>query len=120
MEEVNIPSAVETIGACAFSGQDLLTTVYLSSAVKTVEEYAFSGTTALREVYYSGNEASREKIVIEKGDDTFINATWKYLKAVTGVSLDKSSEIYTRMILLQTRQTHSQLQFFLQMHHILK
>ncbi len=92
--EVYIPSSATTIGAEAFHGQELMTTVSLPSALKSVGKNAFSGTTALREVYYAGNDASRKKISIESGNDQLINAEWKYLKGVTGVSLDRTSAVF--------------------------
>ncbi len=92
LKSADLSSSVLTeIEYDTFYGCNALTAVFLPASLKTVRYGAFENCTLLKEVFYSGTEKTKNEIKIEDRNDYLVNATWKYLKAVTGVTLDKSS-----------------------------
>ncbi len=73
-----MPEMVTSIGCWAFAYCEELTQVAISSTVTIVEERAFFECAVLTDVYYSGTEEDRADIVVEGGNDAFLNATWHY------------------------------------------
>ena len=69
-----IPNGIEVIDQGAFLGCEELTSVTIPVSVTQISVYAFSDCDSLASVYYAGTESQWDKINIEKGNDSLLNA----------------------------------------------
>ena len=78
LTSVTIGDNVTSIGDYAFMNCKKLPSITIPVSVTTVGYNAFYNCTGLTDVYYAGDEASREEIEIDTGNDPLLGATWHY------------------------------------------
>ena len=79
LTEVTIPDSVTTIGSCAFTRCNKLASITIPYQVTEIKESAFTECDNLRDVYYKGDAEDWNKIVIEQGNESLLNATIHFL-----------------------------------------
>ena len=70
-----IPEGVVAIASSAFEGNSNLTSVTIPRSVTKIEWGVFSGCNSLKDVYYAGNQTWWDRIKIQNGNDSLLNAT---------------------------------------------
>ena len=102
LTSVAISDNVTSIGKGTFDGCYSLTTITIPASVTTIECYAFDFCSSLATVIYLGTQEQKNVISISYGNDSLINAQWRYQTASATVptlnlvapSLNFEDEIY--------------------------
>ena len=99
LTSITLPASVTSIGRSAFSYCKNLTSITLPDSVTTIGQYAFSSCKSLTDVYYSGTEEQWNKIKINTGNGSLLNATihfeYEPEPAVGTVTQPKDAEVVT-------------------------
>lgn len=77
--DANLPDNAVGIASEAFAYCDALTTVEIPAGVKYINADAFKGCTSLTTINYCGTPTEFGKIIIESGNEAFVNATVNYV-----------------------------------------
>ncbi|MBR1983533.1 MAG: DUF4838 domain-containing protein [Clostridia bacterium] len=77
-----INSQTQFVGSYAFDECNALSTIVIPASVKHVGAQAFNGCSSLQTVKYGASLSSWENIVVDNGNDSFINATRFYADVV--------------------------------------
>ncbi len=80
LASVTIPDSVTGIGDYAFSDCDILTSITIPDTVTSISEYAFNSCDSLTDVYYNGYKEQWDKIEIDRGNDSLLNANIHFLE----------------------------------------
>lgn len=75
---ITIPEHVTVIGNSAFNNCSNLTTINIPKSVTIIDKSAFLGCSNITTVNYEGSEADRNKILIEKNNDSLTSVEWTY------------------------------------------
>ena len=78
LKEVTLPKNIKEIGWNVFDGCAALETVYIGKNVLSIGDDAFKDCTSIKNVYYSGTEEEWKKIEIGTGNDSLIEADFKF------------------------------------------
>lgn len=73
------PTGITSIGAYAFSGCSMVTSITVPDSITTIGDGAFSGCDSLCNVYYEGSIAQKNKLEIGSNSQTFEDSTWHYV-----------------------------------------
>ncbi len=84
LKTIIIPNAIEKINMYTFSDCKNLKDIFIPSSVTSIDIDAFYGCESLTDVYYGGSKENWEKVTVDYGNDSLLNATIHYNSSMPG------------------------------------
>lgn len=75
LKEIVVSEEVKAIRGMAFMGCESLETITLPASLELIDTNVFNGCTSLKDVFFTGTEEEWQKVRIEEGNESLLNAT---------------------------------------------